>query len=79
MCTRAGRGCVMGKSDFSSAFRNLGGKVRNFKILLLKAKSPLDGKVYYFVDKCLPFEASISCSYFQRVSDAIAHIVKHKT
>ena len=42
----------------------------------MKAKSPLDGKTYYFIDKCLPFGASISCSHFQAFSDAIAHIVK---
>ena len=33
----------------------------------------------YFVDKCLPFGASISCSHFQAVSDAIAHLVKFRT
>ena len=68
--------CYIGKSDMQSAFRNLRLKVRNFQWLLLKAKSPIDGKTYWFVEKCLPFGASISCSHFQRFSDAIAHIVK---
>ena len=45
----------------------------------MKARSPLDGLFYYFVDKCLPFGASISCALFQRVSNAIAHIVSHRT
>ena len=31
------------------------------------------------MDKCLPFGISISCAIFQRVSDAIAHIVRWKT
>ena len=45
----------------------------------MKAKSPLDGKWYYFVDKCLPFGAAISCSIFQAFSDALAFIVWFKT
>ena len=42
--------------------------------MAMKARSPLDGKWYFFVDKCLPFGASISCSHFQRVSNAIAFL-----
>ena len=45
----------------------------------MKAKSPIDGKIYYFLDKCLPFGGSISCSHFQRFSNALAHIVKVKS
>ena len=45
----------------------------------MKAVSPLDGRTYYFVDKCLPFGASISCSHFQRFSNAVKHIVVWKT
>ena len=30
----------------------------------------------YFIDKCLPFGASISCSHFQRLSNALRHIVQ---
>ena len=41
--------------------------------------SPIDGKTYYFVDKCLPFGASISCSYFQRFSNAVKHIARWRT
>ena len=40
------------------------------------AISPIDGKKYYFVDKCLPFGAAISCALFQAFSDAVAHIVR---
>ena len=39
----------------------------------------MDDKWYYFIDKCLPFGASISCSIFQGFSDAIAHIMQFKT
>ena len=45
----------------------------------MKAKSPFDGKFYYFVDKCLPFGAAISCAIFQAFSDALAHITAFRT
>ena len=35
--------------------------------------------VVFFVDKCLPFGVSISCAHFQRVSNAIAHLVSFRT
>ena len=73
---KAGKGCKMSKSDMTSAFRNLGILCRQWKYLIMKAESPLDNKVYYFVDKCLPFGAAISCAVFQKFSDAIAYVVK---
>ena len=79
LCLQEGKSGYVAKSDMRSAFRNLGISMRFWRFLLMKAKSPLDGKYYYFVDKCLPFGASISCSHFQRVSNAIAHIVKGRT
>ena len=78
LCLQTGKSCNLGKSDMKSAFRNLGVKVKWFKILVLKAVSPLDGETYWFVDKCLPFGHSISCNLFQRVSNCIAHIVKYR-
>ena len=78
LCLRQGKNCKIAKSDMQSAFRNLGMKKRDWKFLVMKATSPLDGKTYYFVDKCLPFGASISCSHFQRFSNAIKHIVQFK-
>ena len=78
-CIEDGVGCSISRSDISAAFRNLGIKLQHWKFLLMTAKSPIDGKWYYFVDKCLPFGASISCSHFQAVSDAIAHVVKFYT
>ena len=79
LCLKEGKGCYIGKSDMTSAFRHLGMKKKFWKFLVMKAQNPIDGKWYYFVDKCMPFGASISCSHFQRFSNAIAHIVKHKT
>ena len=79
LCIREGRGCHISKSDMKSAFRNLGMKKSDWKYLVMKAVSPIDGKTYYFVDKCLPFGASISCSHFQRFSNAVKHIVQWRT
>ena len=69
----------IGKTDVKSAFRNLCIRPQDWCLLIMKARSPIDGKVYYFVDKCLPFGASISCSHFQQVSDAMAHIFRART
>ena len=69
----------MAKSDLKSAFRHFGIHPDDWMLLIMKAENPRDGKVYYFVDKCMPFGASISCSHFQRFSNALAHITKAKT
>ena len=50
-----------------------------WKYLVMKAKSPFNGRWYYFFDKCLAFGASISCAHYQKVSDAITHIVQYNT
>ena len=69
----------IGKSDMRMAFRNLGLNRRSFKFLVMKARCPLDHNWYYFVDKCLPFGASISCALFQEFSNCIAHLMKFRT
>ena len=79
MCIEAGVLCKMGKSDMSSAFRNLGIRVLHFKYLIMKATNTGDHLSYYFVDKCLPFRVVISCIHFQCFSDAVGHIVRYKT
>ena len=71
--------CYIAKSDMMSAFRNLGILPKQFAFLIMKARGPKDGKFYYFVHKSLPFGASISCSHFQRFSNAVAHIVATRT
>ena len=78
LCLKGGKGCHIAKSDMKSAFRNLGIKPEDWKYLVMKAVSPIDGKTYYFVDKCLPFGASSTCSHFQRFSNAVKHIVQWK-
>ena len=79
LCLKQGKNCKIAKSDMTSAFRNLGIRKRDWKFLVMKAVSPIDGQTYYFVDKCLPFGASISCSHFQRFSNAVKHIVTWMT
>ena len=79
LCRKARRACKTSKSDMKSAFRNLGILRSQWKYLIMKAQSPVDNKWYYFVDKCLPFGAAISCAIFQAFSNAVAHIVKIKS
>ena len=79
MCTEAGKGCSCAKSDMSMAFRNVPMNRKSWRYLVLKCAHPKTGKTYYFVDKCLPFGASISCYIFQEFSNSVAFLVKHKT
>lgn len=69
----------LGKSDLMSAFRNLPIRSYDRRWLVMKARHPKSGKIFYFVDKCLPFGASISCSHFSRVSNSLAHIYRFLT
>ena len=63
----------------SMAFRHVPMLVADFMLLLLKAEHPETGKIYYMVDKCLPFGSSISCTIFQEISNSIAHLVSFRT
>ena len=69
----------LGKTDLSMAFRVLPMKISCFCWLVLMAEDPADGKMKYFVDKCLPFGASISCLHYQRFSNSLRHIMEFKT
>ena len=79
LCILHGPACYAGKSDMSAAFRHFAILPKFWKYLVMKAQSPIDNKFYYFVDKCMPFGAAISCSHFQRFSNAISHIAKIKS
>ena len=79
LCLNEGKICKCAKSDWKSAFRHFPILPKFWKFLVLKACSQLDHRWYYFVDKCMPFGASISCAHFQAFSDAISHILRHKT
>ena len=75
MCLIDGRCAKIGKLDMSMAFRQAPISCDDRKLLVLKAEHPISKKVYFFVDKCLPFGSSISCKIFQEISHSIAHIV----
>ena len=79
LCLHAGIGCFIAKSDMSMAFRNVPMNRASWCYLVLKATHPITGKTYYFVDKCLPFGASISCAIFQAFSDSVAFLVTYRT
>ena len=65
-----------GKSDVRSTFRILGLSRKSWKWLVMKARDPLTKIWKYFVDKCLPFGASISCALFQRFSNALCFLIE---
>ena len=44
----------------------------------MKARHPITKKLWYFIDKCLPFGSSISCAHFQSLSDALAYLAEHR-
>ena len=69
----------IGKTDLSNAFRLLPLKVCCFCWLVLVAGDPGTGKWKFFVDKCLPFGTSISCSHYQHFSNSLRHIIEVKT
>ena len=78
-CKDSSSYCFIGKSDVQMGFRNLGIKKCHWKFLVLKDKSPLNGKWYYFFNKALPFGSSISCALFQKLSCAISYLVEWGT
>ena len=79
LCLEEGVSCSVGKSDMSSAFRHVPMAPDQWWLLVMTAIHPITRKLFYFVDKCLPFGASISCAIFQAVSDAIAWITQVRT
>ena len=79
LCIIAGKNCHIAHSDMRSAFHNLGIRPDDWCLLIMKARSPFNNKYYYFVDKYMPFGAAISCSHFQRFSNAVVHIMSYRT
>ena len=74
-----GKSYFIGKLDMSSAFRHVLLRKDQWFWMIMKAYHPVTNQVWYFVDKCLPFRSSISCAFFQSISDAITFIVWNKT
>ena len=64
--------------DVKLAFRLIPLSKKCWMLLVMKAKCLVMHQWRYFVDKCLPFEASISCVIFQRFSNALAHLTRQQ-
>ena len=69
----------IGKTDIKSAFRLLLLNRRSWRWTVMKARNPMTGDWQFFIDKCLPFGASISYSHFQRFSNALKFLIQHRT
>ena len=69
---------LFGIVNVKSAFHLIPLSEKYWKLLVMKARSPMTGQWKYFIDKCLPFGASISCAIFQCFSNALAHILRSK-
>ena len=74
-----GAGYYVAKADMKSVFRNLPICPQDWMLLVMMVEHPTTHRKYYFVDKCLPFGASISCSHFQRFSNCVAFLVRKRT
>ena len=61
---KVGKGCLIAKSDITSAFRILPIAVDSYQLLGFQW---LDN---YFFDRCLPMGCSISCTDFEKLSMA---------
>ena len=67
-----------GKSDLQLAFRFVPLNPKQQCWLVMKAKDPSTGKTKFFIEKCLPFGTSISCTIFQAFSDALQFLIEHR-
>ena len=64
------------KADMTSAFRILPLLPQQYCWLIIMVEDPETHQKQFFVDKCLPSGASISCTLFQEFSDALAFITE---
>ena len=76
---RGNKTVIVGKTDIKSAFRLIPLLRRCWKWLIMKVQDPTSGEWCFFIDKCLPFGASISCALFQEFSDAFCFLIECKT
>ena len=63
-------GCYLAKADIKSAFRLVPIHPEDHHLLGFHFKNK------YYYDKCLPMGCRSSCKLFQKISDAIVHILK---
>ena len=65
-----------GKTDVSNAFRILPTSRLSWRWTHMQVTDPETGETVYFLDRALPFGASISCCLFQRFSNCMKHILE---
>ena len=75
---KTGKGCYMAKSDMKAAFRNLPIRRSDWKWMVLMVHHPITNKKQYFINKNMVFGSSISCSHFQRFSNAVQAIFEYR-
>ena len=68
-----------GKTDVKSAFRLVPCKPECYQWLVLQACHPVTRKLYFFVDKNLPFGSSRSCALYQEFSDCVCYLFEQIT
>ena len=44
-----------------------------------ESNKPFNNKMVYFIEKMLPFGASVSCSHYQHFSNCLRHLLEHRT
>ena len=69
----------LGKTDAANTFHVIPLRICCFCWLVMCVQDPADGRWKYFVNKCLPFRASISCSHYQCFSNSLRHLVEYRT
>ena len=68
-----------GKTDVQSAFRLVPCKPECYHWLILQACHPVTHKLYFFIDKNLPFGSSRSCALYQEFSDSLCYLFEQIT
>ena len=69
----------MVKTNVVSAFRLVPLRIDQRAWLIMKAVDPESNKTFFFVEKNLPFGASLSFRIFQDFSDSLKHILEQQT
>ena len=64
------------KTDVKSAFRLVPGQPEQFCWLILKCEDPVTKTDKFFVDKNMPFGASISCALYQEFSESLRFLIE---
>lgn len=73
MVQSLGKDALLGKKDIKSAFRLLSVYPGEFDLLGVNMNGG------YYIDNCLPFGCSISCSTFEKFSSFLEWLLKQKS